>query len=48
MDINKIKKADTQAQMQVAIKYGAKEGENNNPYRSLKDAMEAYKQSYKN
>lgn len=46
MDINKVKELDTQNQMKNARKYGAKDGENNNPYRSLKEAMEAYKQSY--
>jgi len=47
MNINKIKQQDTQQQMANARKYGAKDGENNNPYKALKPAMEAYKQSYK-
>jgi hypothetical protein len=46
-DINKIKSADRQRQMNKAFKYGSKEGENNNPYRALKPAMKAYKKSYK-
>jgi hypothetical protein len=46
-DINKIKSADRQAQMNKAFKYGSKEGENNNPYKALKPAMKAYNQSYK-
>ena len=46
-DISKIKQADRQKQMNKAFKYGSKEGENNNPYKALKPAMEAYKKSYK-
>ena len=46
-DIKKIEQADRQAQMNKAFKYGSKEGENNNPYKALKPAMEAYKKSYK-
>jgi hypothetical protein len=46
-NIKKIEQADRQTQMNKAFKYGAKEGENNNPYKSLKPAMEAYKKSYK-
>ena len=42
-NIKKIEQADRQAQMNKAFKYGSKEGENNNPYKALKPAMEAYK-----
>jgi len=47
MSIKKIEQADRQKQMNKAFKYGSKEGENNNPYKALKPAMEAYKKSYK-
>ena len=46
-NISKIKQADRQRQMNKAFKYGSKEGENNNPYRTLKPAIKAYKKSYK-
>jgi hypothetical protein len=46
-NINKIKAADRQRQMNKAFKYGAKEGERHNPYRAIKLAMKAYKKSYK-
>jgi len=44
--IEALEKADRQAQMNKAFKYGAKDGENNNPYKALKLALEAYKKSY--
>jgi hypothetical protein len=40
-NINKIKAADRQRQMNKAFKYGAKEGERHNPYRAIKLAMKA-------
>lgn len=46
-NINKIKAADRQRQMNKAFKYGAKEGERHNPYKAMKLAMKAYKKSYK-
>jgi len=46
-NINKIKAADRQRQMNRAFKYGAKEGERHNPYRAVKPAIKAYKKSYK-
>ena len=46
-NINKIKAADRQRQMNKAFKYGAKEGERHNPYKSIKPAIKAYKKSYK-
>ena len=42
-----IKQNDRQQQMNKAFKYGAKEGENNNPYKSIGYSMKAYKDSYK-
>jgi len=45
--IKKIKKADRQKQMNKAFKYGAKEGEKNNPYKAYKYSIKAYKKSYK-
>jgi hypothetical protein len=46
-NINKIKAADRQRQMNKAFKYGSKEGERHNPYRAVKPAIKAYKKSYK-
>jgi len=47
MNLEKIKSQDRQTQMNIAFKYGAKEGENNNPYKAQKYSLKAYEDSYK-
>jgi len=39
--IKKIKEKSNRDSMNQAFKYGAKEGENNNPYKALKPALKA-------
>jgi len=45
--IKKIKRKSIVDSMNQAFKYGAKEGENNNPYRALKTAQKAVKTNKK-